>query len=330
MRRLKPFLAAALISLLLTGAGCGSSSQPAGEDPFLTSLADSVDVASMMETIDHLASEELMGRAAGSPQSLEVEAFLEEGMSELGLEPVGELGLEGYRQEFPVPPDRCFIANPPPPDTPVICANILGKIPGTSGEEMIFLTANYDSLGVDDSSGAIYPGADYNASGTSAVLELASVFSSLERRQEKTLVFAFLGAEECGGYGSSALAESLEAGGFRDSVRIINLEGLGAGEGDYMDVWDLNYRKNRPTVEALDEAAALLDVELELGGADPGTSAGTFFLYHMPAVTCDWSWFERIEHPDFHLTSDTPDRINQEGLLETTQMTAVAAWILAD
>jgi hypothetical protein len=50
----------------------------------------------------------------------------------------------------------------------------------------------------------------------------------------------------------------------------------------------------------------------------------------MPAVTCDWSWFERIEHPDFHLTSDTPDRINQEGLLKTTQVIAVAAWILAD
>ena len=84
-----------------------------------------------------------------------------------------------------------------------------------------------------------------------------------------------------------------------------------------------------PTVAALEEAAALLDVELELGGADPGTSAGTFFLYHIAAVTCDWSWFERSEHTDFHLTSDTPDKINQEGLLETTQVAAVTTWILA-
>jgi hypothetical protein len=97
-----------------------------------------------------------------------------------------------------------------------------------------------------------------------------------------------------------------------------------------MDVWDLNYRKNRPTVEAVDEAASLLDLELELGGADPGTSAGTFFLYHIPAVTCDWSWFERTDHPDFHLPSDTADKIDREGLLRVTQVIAVAAWTLTE
>ncbi|RJP29245.1 MAG: M28 family peptidase [Actinobacteria bacterium] len=330
MRYLKPILAAALIALLLSGPGCGATSNPEEGDPFLVSLADKVDTARMMQSIDYLASDELAGRAAGSPQSQGLEVFLEERWSELGLEPVGELGLEGYRQEFPVPSDRCFLINPPPADTEVICANIIAEIPGTSGEEMIILTANYDGLGVDASTGEIYPGADYNASGTSAVIELASIFSSLETAPAETLVFALLGAEECGGYGSGALAEALEAGGWRDSVRVINLEGLGAGDGYYMDVWDLNYRKNRPTVEAIDGAASLLEVELELGGADPGTSAGTFFLFHIPAVTCDWSWFERDDHPDFHLSSDTPDKINQEGLLQVTQVVAVATWLLAE
>ena len=161
-----------------------------------------------------------------------------------------------------------------------------------------------------------------------AIIELATIFTSLDLRAEKTLVFALLGAEECGGYGGAALAEALEAGEWGDRVHIINLEGLGAGDGYYMDVWDLNYRKNRPTVEAIDEAASLLGVVLELGGADPGTSASTFFLFHIPAVTCDWSWFERDEHPDFHLPSDLPERINQTGLLEVTQVVAVATWIL--
>ncbi len=330
MRCPKPFLAATLIVFLLAGSGCSTSQPPSDEDPFLISLADRVNVAAMMETIEYLSGEELRGRPTGSPQSLEAEAYLEESLDGMGLEPVSELGLEDYRQEFPIPPERCFINEALPPDTPVTGANILGKVPGASGEEMIILTANYDGLGVDPSTGAFYPGADYNASGTSAVLELASVFSSLEREPAKTLVFAFLGGEECGGYGSSALAKALEAGGFRNSVRIINLEGLGGGEGDYMDVWDLNYRKNRPTVEALEAAAAMLDVQLEPGGADPGTSAGVFFIYHMPAVTCDWSWFERDEHPHFHLPSDTPDRINQEGLSQVTQVVAAAAWMLAE
>jgi hypothetical protein len=113
-------------------------------------------------------------------------------------------------------------------------------------------------------------------------------------------------------------------------VHVINLEGLGAGDEYYMDVWDLNYRKNRPTVEAIDGAASLLEVVLEIGGADPGTSASIFFLFHLPAVTCDWSWFERDDHPDFHLFSDTPDKINREGLLQVTQVVAVATWMLAE
>ena len=330
MRYLKPILAAAFIALLLVGPGCGSSSPSEEGDPFLISLAEDVDTARMMQTIEYLASDALQGRAAGSAQSLELENFLAERWQDLGLESVSELGLQGFRQEFPVPSDRCFLQEPSPADTEIMCANIVGKIPGTSGEEMIILMANYDGLGVDATTGEIYPGADYNASGASAVVELASIFSSLEIEPTKTIVFALLGAEECGGYGSAALAEALEAGEWRDHSRAINLEGLGAGDGGYMDVWDLNYRKNRPTVQAIDEAAFRLEVTLELGGADPGTSAGTFFLFHLPAVTCDWSWFERDDHPDFHLPSDTPDKINRDGLLQVTQVVATAAWQLAE
>ena len=327
--RLKLLLTAAAITLLIAGPGCGASPPSQGQDRYLLSLAERVDASRMLETVDYLASEELRGRPAGSPQSAGLEAGLAEDFARLGLQPVDQFALGGFRQEFQVPAERCFLETPSAPDAVVTCANILGKIAGESGTEMVILTANYDGMGVDAATGAVYPGADYNASGASAVLELAAVFSSLDIKPGKTIVFALLGAEECGGYGSRALAESLEAGGFRSSVRIINLEGLGGGEGDYMDIWDLNYRKNRPTVEAVDEAASLLGVELELGGADPGTAAGTFFLYHLPAVTCDWSWFERGEHPDFHLPTDTPDRLNREGMGKVTRVVAVATWLLA-
>lgn len=313
-------------------AGCGGNPAPPTTDGVpesALSLADKVDVSRMMEVVTFLSSENLKGRPTGSTESAEAQDYLEDHLVEMGLMPVEQLGLEGYRQEFEVPPDRCFLEDPPPPDQAVIAANILGMIPGESSEDMIILTANYDGLGRDPDTGSIYPGADYNASGVSAVLELATVFSSLDKKPRKTLVFAFLDAEECGSYGSQALAESLETAGFRRNVHIINLEGLGAGDGGYMDIWDLNYSKNRETVEAVEMAADALGVELELGGQDPGTSAGAFFLYHLPAVTCDWSWFLRSEHPDFHLPSDTADRLNEEGLLKVTQVVAVATMLLA-
>ncbi len=322
-------LLAAFLSLLLPAllAGCAEPPDVRQREAFLLSLAQEVEGARMMETIEYMAGAELGGRPCGSPQSLQLEKHIEEQLALFGLQPVAGLGLDGFRQEFPVPPERCFLQ--PPPDTPVVCANILAELPGSSPGEMIVLAANYDGLGTDTGSGAIYPGADYNASGSSAILELARVLSSVEEKPASSIVFAFLGAEECGGYGAAALAEALEDGGLRDAVRIINIEGIGAGDGGYMDVWDLNYRKNRPTVQALDEAAALLEVVVEPGGADPGTSAGVFFLHHIPAVTCDWSWFERNEHPHFHLPGDTPERINEEGLLQVTRVVAAAAWIMA-
>lgn len=324
------FLAAwAAASLFLVAAcGCGSAAFPEDGDPFLVSIADRVDTERMMGVIECLSGEELGGRPAGSPQSAVVEEFLTSRLRELGLEPVSFLGLHDYRQEFPVPADRCFLEEETQPDQVVTACNLLGMINGES-EDMLILTANYDGMGKDPESGDVYPGADYNASGVSALLEVAAALSSLESPPRRDVVFALLGAEECGSFGSTALAAVLEERDMRERARVINLEGLGAGEGDYMDVWDLNYRRNRDTVQALEKAADLLGVTIELGGEDPGSSAGTFFLYHIPAVTCDWSWFNRNEHPDFHLTSDAPERINREGLRKATRVVAAAAWILA-
>jgi hypothetical protein len=323
-------LAAFLLAFLLA-AGCGNTSAPPNggesETP-VNRISEAVNISRMMETVRFLASEELAGRATGSPQSATLQDYLCDRFRDLGLEPVDSLGLTDFRQPFQVPADRCYLGRESQPGEVVEASNILGMIRGES-EDMLILTANYDGLGVDPQSGKVYPGADYNASGVSAVLETALVLSSLEETPRKTLVFALLGGEECGGFGASALAEALEERGLRGRVRIINLEGLGAGDGDYMDAWDLNYRPNRETVLALEDAAETLGVYLELGGADPGTSAGTFFTYHFPAVTCDWSWFQRSEHPDFHRVTDTPERMNTEGFLKVTRVVALAAWLLA-
>jgi aminopeptidase YwaD len=85
--------------------------------------------------------------------------------------------------------------------------NVVGKIEGADGSqkhEVILLTAHLDHLGVgppvhgDD----IYNGADDDASGTTAVLELARVLAS-QPKPRRTVVFALFGSEETGGLGST-------------------------------------------------------------------------------------------------------------------------------
>jgi Zn-dependent M28 family amino/carboxypeptidase len=78
--------------------------------------------------------------------------------------------------------------------------NVLGKIEGTSEkEQIILLSAHLDHLGVKD--GKTFYGADDDASGTVAVMELARVLAK-EPKPKRTIIVAFWGSEETGLVGS--------------------------------------------------------------------------------------------------------------------------------
>jgi Zn-dependent M28 family amino/carboxypeptidase len=75
-----------------------------------------------------------------------------------------------------------------------------------SSDEVVLLTAHLDHLGKAAASGTgdvIYNGADDDASGTTAVLELARMLAA-GPRPKRTIVFALFGSEEIGGFGNRA------------------------------------------------------------------------------------------------------------------------------
>jgi Peptidase family M28 len=78
--------------------------------------------------------------------------------------------------------------------------NVLAKIKGTTEQDhIILLSAHLDHLGVRNSK--IYPGADDDASGTVAVMELARALAK-EPKPRRTIVFALWGSEEVGMIGA--------------------------------------------------------------------------------------------------------------------------------
>jgi hypothetical protein len=85
--------------------------------------------------------------------------------------------------------------------------NAVGRLTGADprlAEEVIVLSAHLDHTGareVPEGQDGINNGADDDASGTIAVMELAKAFASGER-PKRTLVFALFGSEERGGYGA--------------------------------------------------------------------------------------------------------------------------------
>jgi hypothetical protein len=82
--------------------------------------------------------------------------------------------------------------------------NVLGLLPGSDPvlkAQVVAFTAHYDHLG-KDRDGVIYPGADDNSSGTTAVLELAEAFVKNPVKPKRSLLFMTVTGEEKGLFGS--------------------------------------------------------------------------------------------------------------------------------
>lgn len=111
----------------------------------------------------------------------------------------------------------------------IVGRNIIGYIPAKSkSTKYIIIGAHYDNIGI--LYGNLYPGADANASGTAALLELAKIFTCLRETgimPKINIVFVAFDAKERNLAGSRYLASHLP---FRssDAICMINLDQIGS------------------------------------------------------------------------------------------------------
>lgn len=108
--------------------------------------------------------------------------------------------------------------------------NAVGILRGSDpklASQVIVMSAHLDHLGVNESASGdkIYNGADDDASGSVAVLEMARVFAS-GRRPRRTIYFVCFGSEETGGYGSRYFIANSPVP-LTDMVANVNFEMLG-------------------------------------------------------------------------------------------------------
>ena len=103
--------------------------------------------------------------------------------------------------------------------------NVVGIIPGKRADEIVLFSAHYDHIGIRTAieGDSIANGANDNASGVTAVIELANHFKS-RGKPERTLMFAAFTAEEMGGYGSQYFSKQLNP---NEIVAMFNIEMIG-------------------------------------------------------------------------------------------------------
>src|SRR5947209_1643361 len=195
-------------TLLIVCALLLTSTAALGRAPVVPPTAS--DLRAIVET---LTTREMDGRRAGTPGGDRATERLAAWLGAAGLRPGGDSGT--FLQSFTLAPGRRLGAGRAleggghtvkaavdlaPPDLPA--GNVIAVLPGADpvlAGETIVLGAHWDHLG--SSGGAIYHGADDNASGTAVVVGLARAFAAAGGAR-RTLVFVLFGAEEVGLIGS--------------------------------------------------------------------------------------------------------------------------------
>jgi Zn-dependent M28 family amino/carboxypeptidase len=92
----------------------------------------------------------------------------------------------------------------------------------------ILITANYDNLGIQRNkvnNGSYFPGANDNATGVSAVLQLALFFNKIKPREN--IIFAFTSGKHKSMMGAGFLADTLSKHDYLNVKYVINLDMLG-------------------------------------------------------------------------------------------------------
>jgi len=196
--------------------------------------------------------------------------------------------------------------------------NVIGLLKGADPAlqaETVIVGAHYDHLGrsarfsmSQNSAGQIHHGADDNASGTAAVIEMAKAASEARKDFRRSVLFMTFAGEEHGLLGSSYYVNHPTMP-LDKTIAMINLDMVGRAGGRIM----VDGMSNAPSMEGdLASAESSSSIKLKaLRGGGPGAGASddaTFQLRKIPSI----NFFSGF-HSDYHRPSDTWEKIDAAG-----------------
>lgn len=248
----------------------------------------------LMRHVSLLAADSMRGRLAGSPENAKARAYIAAQFAAAGLQPVGT------SFEHPTEVRR---------DTLVRRAtNVVGLVRGrANASRYIVVTAHFDHLGVRN--GEIYNGADDNASGTGALIELARWFAA--HPPANAILFVALDAEEGGLVGARGFVANPPVPLPAIAVNV-NMDMVGRNtKNELFAAGTSHYPFLKPL---LDSVAARAPITLRLGHDDPNgpaqdnwTSQSDHAAFHNAKIP--FAYFGVEDHPDYHKPTDDAERL---------------------
>ncbi len=342
-------MSAWIVVCLLALAGLRpQSAAPATQDapPATVAKPFRLQPEELLAHVCFLAHPRMRGRGAGSEEEALAAVYIATQFAAQGLEPA--LGADTWEQPFE------FVRGGKPVDGElslirVQSRNVIARLPGTDPQlaaEHIVLGAHFDHLGVGDQ-GAIYHGADDNASGIAGLLGVAKILAQGPKRPRRSVVFLAFGSEEVGLVGSRHYT-SQPVLPLEQALCMINLDMI--GRPTFFDIKGMAMAKSLAKIQkgpgvgvvggehapSLLEIARAAAIRAELPLYAPqdfpalvrkqieALTAGR--ADHVPfqekRVPC--LFFSTSEHDDYHKPTDTVETVDAQVMLRITNMVADA------
>jgi hypothetical protein len=301
-----------------------SVSAPATAQSSIAKEARDSSRAALVRDVSYLASERLAGRATGSPGNDSASVYLARSYQAMQVSAVvktkrcdsaGACQLS-YLQGFHPP---AFVLRRAGIDTTATAFNVVAAVEGTDptlAGEWLVIGAHYDHLGrtgfgVLDPYFASEPhlGADDNASGTAAVLEIARRLASAPMR--RPVMFVNFGAEELGEFGSADFVAHSPIP-LDSIIAMFNFDMVGHLGDRRLQLFGLG--SSREWGRIIDSAnvqpVLRLDRHDEMDQQGTGSDHDSFNRVGVPAVL----FFTGL-HSAYHTKEDTIDRIDFDGMM---------------
>ena len=251
---------------------------------------EDITVEESRKTLSYLASDKMEGRKPGNPGNFIAVSFIKKEFESYGL----ETHLQKFTYTF-----RWRVGLIRWRTVEIETMNVIGVLKGTSDKHVV-IGAHMDHLGVDGD-GDAYNGADDNASGTTAILELAEAFGKSDARPKDTIVFIAFNAEELGLLGSKHyVSDPLLP--LDDCKLMINLDMVGRLRGTTVTAQGGNL--SRSVTQLVDKLDDNYPFDVNITAAGNRSDHAPFNWSGVPVL-----FFHTGTHPQYHRITDDPDII---------------------
>jgi len=286
--------------------------------------------ARVLADVRYLAADAREGRGVGTKGLEDAGRYIARALDHAGVAPGG--ADNGFFQDFIIPPDA-----PAAMHTKVAgvgTRNVVGFLRGTSAAlrgEVIVVGAHYDHLGYGgfgaldpDSTGRVHPGADDNASGVAALLEVARTLK--QRHLARTVVFIAFSGEELGDIGSAYFVKHPLVEPVDSIYAMLNMDMVGRLRNDRLLALGAATATEFPALlDSLNQHEPQhFDLRASGDGWGPSDHA-SFFGAKRPVI----EFFTDL-HEDYHRTTDRWEKINAVGLARVAAYVADVAAALGN